>query len=455
LFSTEDKPRHTHLGRLLLFVLINGLILNPLVSLVNSIFIEHHSLPSASEISQAIAGNLSDLSPLTLLGNFDDDSLGAMLPALRSFAANPNISPYQAVFFHDNVKFQYPLSSLLPLYLLQRFGVGDDDLSLIFNATCCLALLGILILSIWLALRLLDTRRPERRGWRTTAIVSITVTAGCLFFYPIMHGFLLGQIQTIVTFGFTAAFCCWISGREKSSGAILGVMALIKPQYALFLIWAALRKKVGVLASGLAVILAGGLTSIFVFGFHNNMDYLNVLHFIGTHGESYATNQSINGLLNRLLFNGNNLVWSENAFAPFNPIVYAGTILSFLALVGLCLFFPWGRHRKSGTDDFACCLLVATMASPVAWEHHYGILFPIFIWLFFGKSPRPALRSGVLLLPIAYILISDHFRLFDAFAAIPILNLFQSYLFFGALLVLILLLKTPDEAPIAPHPVDA
>jgi hypothetical protein len=455
LFSTEDKPRHTHLGRLLLFVLINGLILNPLVSLVNSIFIQHQSLPSVSEIRQATASNLSDLSPLTLLGNFDDDSLGAMLPALKSFAANPKISPYQAVFFHDNVKFQYPLSSLLPLYLLQRCGVGDDDLSLIFNAACCIALLGILIYSIRIALRLIISRRPSAKRWRTPVIVSIAVTAACLLFYPIMHGFCLGQIQTIVTFGFTAAFYCWLAGREKTSGAIIGLMALVKPQYALFLIWAALRKRFGATASGLGVIVAGTLTSCLVFGFHNNMDYLNVLHFIGTHGESYATNQSMNGLLNRLLFNGSNLIWNESAFAPFNPIVYAGTILAFIALVSLCLFFPWGPHRKSGAADFACCLLVATMASPVAWEHHYGILFPIFIWLCFGKSAIPAPRSKVLLLATAYIFTSDNIKLFDRFASIPILNIFQSYLFFGALLVLILLLKSPEEASSAPSPVGA
>ena len=453
--STEKKPRPKYLSRLLLFVLINGLVLNPTLSILNSVVIDHHKLPSVSEIRQAIASNLSDLSPLTLLGNFDDDSLGAMLPALRSFAANPNISPYQAVFFRDNVKFQYPLTSLLPLYLLQHFGVGEDDLSLIFNAACCLALLGILILSIGIALRLIDSRQPNAKCWRTRAIVSITVAAACLLFYPIMHGFFLGQIQTIVTFGFTAAFYCWISGREKTSGAIIGLMALIKPQYALFLLWAAMRKKFGAAASGLAAILAGVLASCFIFGFHNNFDYLNVLHFIGTHGESYATNQSMNGLLNRLLFNGSNLVWNENAFAPFNPTVYAGTILSFLALVSLCLFFPWGPHRKSRAADFACCLLVATMASPVAWEHHYGILVPIFIWLCFAQSASPAPRSGVLLLATAYIFTSNHITLFDSLAPIPILNILQSYLFFGALLVLILLLKSPEVPALAPRPADA
>jgi hypothetical protein len=33
----------------------------------------------------------------------------------------------------------------------------------------------------------------------------------------------------------------------------------------------------------------------------------------------------MNGLLNRLLFNGNNLIWDGAAFASYNPIVYAET----------------------------------------------------------------------------------------------------------------------------------
>jgi alpha-1,2-mannosyltransferase len=176
-----------------------------------------------------------------------------------------------------------------------------------------------------------------------------------------------------------------------------------------------------------------------------------VLHFIGMHGESYATNQSMNGLLNRLLFNGNNLIWNEAAFAPFNSIVYAGTVLSFLALVGLSLFFPWGQNRKSGEDDFACCVLVATMASPVAWEHHYGILFPIFIWLYFGKWAGQAPRPKVILILLAYILTSDNIELFDGLASVPVLNIFQSYLFLGALLILTLLLQSPEEPSHSPR----
>jgi hypothetical protein len=446
LIATREPLRNRSLGWLLLFLLLNGLVLSPLLSLFNSIFIDHRGLPARSAVWQIVASDLSDLNPVTLVGDFDNDSLGTMLPALTSLRTNPQISPYDVVFFQDKLKFQYPLTSLLPLYVSQRFGVGDDDLSTIFNAGCCIAFVGIMVFSILIAMRLIKSNRPAVSGRGLLALVSIAVVAACFCFYPITHGVYLGQIQTVLTFGFTTAFYFWISGREKASGAVLGVMALVKPQYALFLLWVALRKRFGALASCLAVIVAGVLMSCCVFGFHNNIDYLRVLHFIGIHGESYATNQSINGLLNRLLFNGNNLIWEDKAFAPFNPIVFTGTVLSSIALVGLTLFYPWGRVHKGGAGDFACCLLIATMASPVAWEHHYGILLPIFIWLWFYKLACSASRPRTMLIAFAYILASDNTKLFDGLASIAFLNIFQSYLFFGALLVLILLLRSSTEA---------
>ena len=87
------------------------------------------------------------------------------------------------------------------------------------------------------------------------------------------------------------------------------------------------------------------------------------------------------------------------------------------------------------------------MASPVAWEHHYGILFPIFVWLWFCKPAGAAPRFRVILIALAYIFTGDNIKLFDGLASIPVLNIFQSYLYFGALLVLFLLLKPPESEP--------
>ncbi len=83
--------------------------------------------------------------------------------------------------------------------------------------------------------------------------------------------------------------------------------------------------------------------------------------------QSYYANQSANGLLNRLLFNGNNLLWDGKHFPQYNTAVYLGTMLSTLALLLLALFYPWGKKRLGGVADFTCIVLISTMASPVAW----------------------------------------------------------------------------------------
>ena len=45
-------------------------------------------------------------------------------------------------------------------------------------------------------------------------------------------------------------------------------------------------------------------------------------------------NQSVNGLVNRMLFNGNNLEWDAWHFAPPNAIVQLATMLTSALLIG-------------------------------------------------------------------------------------------------------------------------
>ncbi len=92
------------------------------------------------------------------------------------------------------------------------------------------------------------------------------------------------------------------------------------------------------------------------------------------------------------------------------------------------------------------------MASPVAWEHHYGILLPIYALLL------PQLCQyriwGVLTLPLlglSYVLASNYFYIAKKFAALPLLNIVQSYLFFGALIVLLILYRLRDRVTSQPY----
>ena len=71
--------------------------------------------------------------------------------------------------------------------------------------------------------------------------------------------------------------------------------------------------------------------------------------------------------------------------------------------------------------------------------NHYGILFPIFIWLFFGPETLRQSPLRTVALALAFILASDCLNVTNLLAGVPGLNLVQAYLFIAALIVLVLL----------------
>ena len=142
-----------------------------------------------------------------------------------------------------------------------------------------------------------------------------------------------------------------------------------------------------------ATVAAGLGASVLVFGFANHIDYLRVVSFLGERGEAYYPNHSINGLLNRIMGIADpaqykNLEFVAGQFPPFNPWVYGVTLASSIAILAGALL-----HRSTTGDparlyDFCLMALSCTMASPIAWEHHYGILLPIFAVLVVAVAPQ-------------------------------------------------------------------
>ena len=213
-----------------------------------------------------------------------------------------------------------------------------------------------------------------------------------------------------------------------------------------FFLWALVRRKFGAAAAGLCCLGAVCAVSLAVFGWHNNVEYLQVLRYIAPRGEGFFENQSMNGLLNRLLFNGNNMVWDAKNFAPQNTIVYAGTTIASTLLLAVALFYPWGKARRGEIADFACMTLASTMASPVAWVHHYAILLPVLVWIWFGDVSYRGSKWATGAIAAAYILMSDKITTMNVLAPVPGLNILQSYFYCAAILVFVNLLKSRSEA---------
>jgi hypothetical protein len=268
------------------------------------------------------------------------------------------------------------------------------------------------------------------------AALAIGVT---LTFYPVVKAFTLGQIQTWSTCLFTGALLSLRSGRRATAGALCGAMCLLKPQLGLLIVWALLRRQNRFAAAWAAVVLPAVALSIALYGWANHLDYLKLLSFLTQHSWAYYPNQSMNGLLNRWLFIGSNLVWDPH-YVDYSPLVTVGTMVTSGALIVAALFWRPRDAGRSEVLDFCIAGLSLTLASPLAWEHHYGILAPILACMVpaaFGVTPRRGVQIAT---GVAFALSSNVFQIAGLLADTR-MNVLQSYLFAGALLTLALLYR--------------
>lgn len=375
------------------------------------------------------------------------DSWHTMTSAINYYLDDPEESIY-GVFFEDGIKFQYPPTSLLLFDIPERlFGFTDyqiikslDLLSL--TLVFLMAYFSWRILSLILKKNIFldnDVGFTQKRIWQFSLVLVLT-----LFFYPLIWSYHIGQIQTFLTFLATLSIFLWLSSKKLVAGALIGLACLFKPQIGALIVWAIIRRQWGFVQGAVAMIALGLTVSVYFYGLDNHLDYLQVLSFLSRHGESYYPNQSINGLLNRLLFNGENLEWNGDGFPPYSTFVHISTLVSSIFILSLGLFWNYKRKSPSATD-YSIILLCTTMASPIAWEHHFAILLPIFFIL----SPYVCLyyahkRYLVLAFILSFVLASQFLKPVNHLADTHY-NPLQSYLFFSALVFLVSLFRVSKQ----------
>jgi hypothetical protein len=266
-------------------------------------------------------------------------------------------------------------------------------------------------------------------------------------FYPVVKAATLGQMQVWLNAFFAIAILCYITGYDVLAGIMLGLMASIKPHYALFILWGLLRGSKRLVIAITVTGLLGVLLGLREFGFAMYLDYLHGLSFVTQHGESFYTNQSFNALAGRFfsvrypeIFN--NLRWNGYRYPPYNFWVFSFTQITSISVLLITLLKTKIQSKEAKLADFLLMGLGATLASPIAWEHHYGVLFPIFVcvWLilWFGDVSLKSVWFKVAF--VAFYLIAANVFPFAKFVADSYLNVLQSYLFFAALGLFIILL---------------
>jgi alpha-1,2-mannosyltransferase len=376
------------------------------------------------------------------------DSWSVMLAALDWMDTHPNAdgSLYTHLFFNEQQKFQYAPTSLLPLDALRMMGLelSPHLLNSLNRLVLIASSLGLGVLCWVLPERLaagpLDADARQARLWMTA-----TAPVAALLFFPLTYGYHIGQLQVMINALFILACIAWVCERRAAAGILIGLICILKPQFGLFLIWGALRKEwrftVALLATGTSCLLL----SVIMYGFGNHLGYLEVLSFLSRHGEAFWANQSVNGLLHRIFDNGQIDEFGNNTFPPFHPVIYAGSMLATIACLSLVILLRRGQGQTLALFDFLLAALAFTVASPIAWEHHYGILLPIFAVLACVLiMSRPGAFPVWLMAGLGIAFLSAAVPL-EIFRQAPgILNLLTFHLFIAALFILFTLWRLTD-----------
>ncbi len=343
---------------------------------------------------------------------------------------------YQEQFFRNRLKFIYPPTAMVFFHPFR--GLSEERFRLLFADVVnrLFLLLGIVccfvLLRRWARLK----EQPRRRQLALQAAFAVLL----LTFYPFFKAFTLGQAQVWINSLMLLALAAALSGRQGLAGGALAVCTLIKPSYGLLLLWGVARRRWRFCLVFVLVGLIGLGVSLSLYGWQNHADYLRVFRLIGQRGEGYYPNQSFNGLLNRLLFNGNNISWDAHRYPPRNPAVTWGSTLFalFMTLLGL-----WLSRPRPGSSDWltlALMLLCVSLAAPIAWEHSYGYTLPLFLLAMLAAFGRDRTDAPRLALAVLAFLLASHFLHFVnlRFHATR-LNFLQSYLFFAECILLGLL----------------
>jgi len=431
----SDGPSSAAFTRCLaVFLLLNAFVLNGILW-----------VSSPAPYKETVLQHTFDV----LRGRGCDDSWGIMTVSLE-YARTPHQTPlYSEIFFNRKLKFQYPPSSLFAiaglLWLVGPERIRTEE-CMVYELPTANDVLGwvFILISAISAAALLEIglrgrlSTPTSRAMLATRFVIVLALA--LTFYPLVKAYTLGQIQNWLNGLFALALLCWVTDKKVPSAVLIGLMALVKPHYGLFLVWAALRREWRFAAAFAATIVIGVAGSIAMYGWANHIDYIRVLFFLAERGETFYPNQSVNGLLNRVMTliepsRWTSLEFDDNSFPPFSPLVYGGTLITSIILLSAALFRRGNEGDPNRTFDFCAITLSITIASPIAWEHHYGTIFPVFAILLASVITD---RRRLILLTVSYVLISNFIPATNLLAP-TVLNIAQSYLLAGAIVVLMLL----------------
>jgi len=302
-------------------------------------------------------------------------------------------------------------------------GIGYPPLTLLFFLPLAImpyqiaqsVWLGLSFLSllgaVYLSLKISLGHFSRRFFWLVLALV--------LFAFPTKFTFGMGQSNLVALFLLLLAFSLFKDKKSILAGLILGLVCLIKPILASFLLLFFLKKAWIVVFTAFLMINFFILVSFFIFNPNLYWFYINEIipQLLNLAGREIYYNQGIMGFISRSVLD---LGLRRNL-----------TILFSLAITGMTFWIIKGKGE--GKNKFAIFFPAILLLDTLSWQHH-------FVWLIF---PFIAIYSRLLkakfvplklILLLAYILVAINFK--DPLLVGKRLHpLFLSHVFLGTIIL--------------------
>jgi alpha-1,2-mannosyltransferase len=313
-------------------------------------------------------------------------------------------NPYQLSFTSVRLPYTYPPSSFL-LFLPLGF------------------LAQSVVSALWLAANLVVTtvvfERCAREALRLARhrSLAISVAAGALatcVLQPLRSNFGFGQVNLIL---FLLVVIDCFSEQRPWRGCLVGLAAAVKVIPLGFVLYFLIQKDVRAAARALATfVTAEGLTWLILPS--ESTHYWTSMVFDPAHGGNPDSvhNQSINGLLHRLMGGG-----------PARSLVWAG-----LVLVVMYLAVPLARAlvlKQRRLDALIVIAITTNLSSPISWSHHWVGIITLPLLLMRGFRGQRVVTGAVLLFLFSALFKPSHWQPHFAFAPIMSFPLVFSAIF--------------------------
>jgi hypothetical protein len=253
-------------------------------------------------------------------------------------------------------------------------------------------------------------------------------------FYPLVKAYTLGQMQ--VCERLLRAVPRRLVARLRAAARAGGGDSCREPQYGLFVLWAgAPRWRFAAAALGTGVVPLGRRRALLRLR-RSSTICASSRTWVATARPTGRTSRRT-ALLQRLFRRRQRRLGPRRLSAvPSGRLL--GTLLSSLALLAAGL--PGCRARVRADAPTSRASAALTLASPLAWEHHYGVLLPILPIAFGALLERGARRGDAWWLAACAVVASLYLHALGSLSG-TVWNPLQSLLLFASLALLALLLS--------------